>query len=65
MSLSLTLQNYAYVLRQVARNRRSEDLTWEQHKVVGKPARSATSPATGEGEEKPKLPPPEAVRKQG
>ena len=29
--------------------------------VVGKPARSATSPASGADEEKPKLPPPEAV----
>ena len=29
--------------------------------VVGKPARSATSPASGAEEEKPKLPPPEAV----
>lgn len=31
-----TLQNYAYVSRRVARNRRKEVLAWEHHKVVAK-----------------------------
>jgi hypothetical protein len=31
-----TLHNYAYVARRVARNRRSETLAWEHHKVVAK-----------------------------
>lgn len=31
-----TLHNYAYVARRVARNRRSEAMAWEHHKVVAK-----------------------------
>jgi len=31
-----TLQNYAYVARRVARNRRNDALAWEHHKVVAK-----------------------------